>query len=85
MIQVTMNNKMPVEKNEKQLIIMKKKRNVIVEKDVQNVPVLALNPIVDVIHHVNANHRVKIYSIILIISSVKIVNVLPVLAFLIGL
>jgi len=80
-----MNKKMPIDKNEKQLIIMKKKKNVNVEKDVQNDLVLALNPKVAVIHHVNAVHRVKIYSIILIISSVKIVNVLPVLAFLIGL
>jgi hypothetical protein len=64
---------------------MKKRKNATVEKDVQNVPVLALNPVTVVIHHVDVVHRVKICSIILIISSVRIVNVLPVLAFLIGL
>jgi hypothetical protein len=66
-------------------MMMKKKINVVVEKDVQNDLVLVLNPPMDVIHHVNANHHVKIYSIISIISSAKIVNVLPVLVLPIGL
>jgi hypothetical protein len=62
-----------------------RRRNVIVVQDVQNVLVIALNPIVDVIQHVDVVHRVKIYSIILIISLVKIANALHILAFSIGL
>jgi hypothetical protein len=86
-IQVKLNNEKLIEK-QKKLRIMKnrrKRRNVIVAQDVPNVLVIAINPTMDVIHHVDVVHLVKISSIILIISLVKIAIALPILAFPIGL
>lgn len=47
--------------------MIKRRRNVIVVQDVENALVFVINPVVDVIHHVDVVHLVKIYLIILII------------------
>ncbi len=58
-----------------------RRKNVIVQKDVHNFPVLVLNSVADVIHHVDVVHHVKICLIIWIISLAKIKNILLILVF----